>query len=185
MNIKIILAEHEVFETERLILRKVELADAEDMFEYGQDEETTEYVFPRKKSLEDTKEGIVDYFIPKRLETWAIVEKTSGKMLGTIDLRVQNDQGDFGWVLNRKFWGRGYAPEAAACLRDFAFNELKLSVLTATCDSENSRSSHVMKKLGMKKLGQTWIYREKLGRSTPHDYCALTREEFLDDKAHD
>ena len=67
-NKQVILAQHQNFETERLIFRKVELADKEDLFEYASDPEVVRYVsFPAHKDLAMTEESIVEYFIPHRL----------------------------------------------------------------------------------------------------------------------
>ena len=50
MNYPLIFAENQRIETERLILRPVTLADAEDMYEYASDEETVRYVFLKNKT---------------------------------------------------------------------------------------------------------------------------------------
>lgn len=56
MNYPLIFAENQRIETERLILRPVTLADAEDMYEYASDEETVRYVFLKtKQSLKQDK----------------------------------------------------------------------------------------------------------------------------------
>ena len=49
MNYPLIFAENQQLETERLHLRPVTLADTDDLFEYASDEETTRFVFPKKK----------------------------------------------------------------------------------------------------------------------------------------
>ncbi|HBC90047.1 MAG TPA: N-acetyltransferase [Lactococcus sp.] len=176
---QVILAELQVFETERLVFRKIELSDKEDMFEYASDPEVVRYVtFPEHKSLEMTEESIVNYFIPNRLICWGVVDKQSGKMIGTIDLRLEGDQAIFGWVLNRKFWGRGLMPEAAAYLRDLAFNQLEVQVITAEHDAENPKSGRVMEKIGMRKIGQVYTYIAKEKRSVLCDYWALTKAEY-------
>lgn len=177
---KIILAEHEIFETNRLILRKITLSDAEDMFEFTSDSEVARYVtYPPHENLDVTKEGIVNYFIPNRLENWGVVDKTTNKVIGTISLWVKGDSGTFGWALNRNYWGRGLMPEAASVLRDFAFNTLKLNVIIADHYAVNQKSGRVMEKLGMHKIGQIWVYMKKEEKSVLLDYWALTRAEYL------
>ena len=106
------LAEKQVLETERLLLRPVRLADAEDMYEYAGDDETTRYVFPTHQSLQDTKEGIATYFMSAPLGKFAIEECQSGKMIGTIDLRVEEAlrKGELGYALNKAYWGQGFVP---------------------------------------------------------------------------
>ncbi|POF61688.1 GNAT family N-acetyltransferase [Novacetimonas maltaceti] len=63
--------------------------------------------------------------------------------------RVGYDAPFTGWRMARPFWGRGYAPEAAAtCLR-FGFEGLDLPEIVANTVSANLRSRRVMEKLGM------------------------------------
>lgn len=69
-------------------------------------------------------------------------------------------------------------PEAAKILRNFAFNELNLAVLVATHDAENPKSGRVMAKIGMKKIGQVWVYVSRDEKSALADYWALTREDY-------
>ncbi|AYG00071.1 GNAT family N-acetyltransferase [Lactococcus allomyrinae] len=179
---KIILAEHETFETNRLILRKISLADAEDMFEFTSDPEVARYVtYPPHENLDITKDGIVNYFIPNRLENWGIVDKATNKVIGTIALWIKGDSGTFGWALNRNYWGKGLMPEAASVLRDFAFNTLKLNVIIADHYAVNQKSGRVMEKVGMHKIGRIWIYMKKEEKSVLADYWALTRAEYLDE----
>lgn len=180
---KIILSQHEIFETERLILRKITIDDAADIFEYSSKPEVNRYltIAPPEK-LADTQAGIVNYFIPSRLVTWGLVDKATSKLIGHIELHVNGDQGDFGWVLHPQFWGQGLVPEAAKILRNFAFDELNLAVLVATHDAENPKSGRVMAKIGMKKIGQVWVYVSRDEKSALADYWALTREDYEKEK---
>lgn len=146
-------AENIVLETQRLILRPVELADAEDMYEYASDEETTKFVFKRHSSLEETRENIVLHFISKPLGRYGICLKETGKLIGTIDLRVDegNKKAEMGYTLNKAYWGHGYTTEAGRELIKLAFEKLNLNCVEAKHDSRNLASGRVMEKLGMLK----------------------------------
>ncbi|WP_374284533.1 GNAT family N-acetyltransferase [Lactococcus sp.] len=179
MNKNLILAQHQVFETDQLILRKVELADAPAIYDYTKDEACVKFISLKpSQSLEETQIGIATYFMENRLTCWGIVDKTTDEFLGTIDMRVNGDSGNFGWILKKSHWGRGIVPEAAQTLLDFAFNELGLKVITAEHFAENQKSGRVMEKIGMKKMGQIYVYVDKLERSVLCDYWALTGEEY-------
>lgn len=149
----LILAENQFLETERLILRPVTLADAEDMYEYASDDETTKFVFETHTSLEDTKENLAKNFLSKPLGNYGIVLKNSQKMIGTIDLRVNEDhrKAEMGYTLNKAYWGQGYMTEAAGKLIRLAFEKLKLNRVEAIHDSRNPASGRVMAKIGMTK----------------------------------
>lgn len=62
-------------------------------------------------------------FYGEPLGKYGIEVKETGKMIGTIDLRVNetNNIGELGYVLNRTFWGNGYMPEAATALVELGF----------------------------------------------------------------
>src|ERR1700689_2015783 len=78
---------HPTLETERLILRPITLADAEDVFEYGSDPEVTIYViFLTHSSLEDSikwLEKVSADFARKEQMTFAITLKQDGKFIGS------------------------------------------------------------------------------------------------------
>lgn len=81
-------------------------------------------------------------------------------------------------MLNQSYWGHGFVPEAAICLRNFAFQTLNLSVLTAICDTENQKSGRVVEKIGMKKVGQTWNYLRLEEQSVLSDYYVLVKNGY-------
>ncbi|UXU84338.1 GNAT family N-acetyltransferase [Mammaliicoccus sciuri] len=62
MDALVELAENQIIETERLILRPINLNDVESLFEYASDVENTTHVFPTHLSKEDTKSVIAGYY---------------------------------------------------------------------------------------------------------------------------
>ncbi|MGC3771575.1 GNAT family N-acetyltransferase, partial [Enterococcus faecalis] len=142
MNYPLIFAENQQLETERLHLRPVTLADTDDLFEYASDEETTRFVFPKNETKEETRASIAKYFMGEPLGKYGIEVKETGKMIGTIDLRVNetNNVGELGYVLNRAFWGNGYMPEAATALIELGFAKMKLMRIFALHDQDNPAS---------------------------------------------
>ena len=181
---KIILAQHETFQTARLILRKITIDDAPDIFEYSRLENVAKLAgFKAFETLEETQNFVLNFFLAHRASSFAIVEPATGKVIGTIGLEPKGDMAEFGWSLHPDFWGQGLVPEAVACLRDFAFDELKLNVLIATHYAGNAQSDRVMQKIGMKKLGQ--IYTENAGKWQLSDYYALTREDYEKEQSNE
>lgn len=71
--------------------------------------------------------------------------------IGAVSIYLNNDnaEGELGWIISKKYWGNGYAEEAAREIINFAIQELKVSKFIAHCDSENISSYKVMEKLGM------------------------------------
>ena len=179
-NHLLILAENQRIETPRLWLRPVTMADANDLFEYASDEETTEFVFPRHQSLVDTKIAIAMYFLAAPLGKCAIEEKMSGNMIGTIDLRVDplKEVAELGYTLNKAFWGQGIVPEAARMLLSLGFEKLALVRIYALHDQRNHRSGRVMEKIGMKVEAQIPAARRFRGQVVDEVMRGITRDEW-------
>ncbi|KAF1304438.1 GNAT family N-acetyltransferase [Enterococcus saccharolyticus] len=160
METPLVLAENNRIETERLVLRPVTLADAQDMYEYASDEETTTFVFPRHQSLAETRQAIAEFFMAAPLGKFAIEYKENHKMIGTIDLRVNPDStAELGYTINKAYWGRGLVPEAARALLALGFEQLDLVRIFAIHEVENPNSGRVMEKIGMSK--ESTVYEAK------------------------
>ena len=127
------------------------MADANDLFEYASDEETTEFVFRGINHLW-IQNRHCNVFLAAPLGKFAIEEKMSGNMIGTIDLRVDplKEVAELGYTLNKAFWGQGIVPEAARMLLSLGFEKLALVRIYALHDQRNHRSGRVMEKIGMK-----------------------------------
>ena len=145
-----------VLETERLLLRKMKVSDAEDMYDYAKREELTKYLlwsphnsfFYTKDYLKygESRYSVGDFY------DWAVVEKASGRMIGTCgftSIDTQHNSGEIGYVLNPDFHGKGYGTEAAARVLAFGFDNLELHRIEARFMEGNAASLRVMEKLGM------------------------------------
>jgi len=102
---------------------------------------------------------------------WTFVERDGGAIVGAgclQNLRREAQAGtdpdaplELGWRLRRDRWGRGLATEAARAIGDFAFDTFKPDVLLAVCHPDNTASSGVMRRLGMRDEGlQRWYGRQ-------------------------
>jgi [ribosomal protein S5]-alanine N-acetyltransferase len=144
-------------ETPRLILRKLRMEDAEDMFEYAQDRELglqglwLPYSL-LQESIDDIAETIEGY-AKGSLWDWAIEHRADRKMIGRLGLhhyhKIDN-RADLGYALNRAYWGQGYGTEAAQAVIDFGFGVLNLHRIGASVLADNSGSIRVLTKIGMR-----------------------------------
>lgn len=142
-------------ETKRLILRPIKLTDQEAVFEYARHTK----VGPNAgwKPHTDISESIkfIEYCIKKRdfgqPGNYAIVEKESQKMIGTIEVHsYKGHKGEIGFVLHPDFWNRGIMTEAAKMLIIYAFEILEIKRLSYNYFLNNMRSKRVCEKLGFK-----------------------------------
>ena len=144
----------QIIETERLVLRFPRLEDAHAIFEnYAQDAEVTRYlIWSPHQSITETEDFlgicIKDLSNSKRL-TWVITKKERDSALGMIELRIENDEANVGYVLARCEWSKGYMTEALRGVLDFAFAMADVRKIWAICDVENKASARVMEKAGM------------------------------------
>ena len=86
--------------------------------------------------------------------------------IGAVSIYMDKDsednvEGELGWIIRKKYCGKGYATEAARGIMDFAIQELNIRKFIAHCDSENVSSYKVMEKLGMSFVDRTQGRRNK------------------------
>lgn len=151
-----IYSEVPVIETKRLVLRKLEMDDAADLFEYASDPAVPRFMpWEAHSTIEETNEFIrfiLEAYEKHRKLTWAIELKTTGKMIGTIDFikwLPKHGRAELAYALSRQYWGKAYMPEAAKALMAFGFNNMELNKVEASVLLENSQSRIVLEKIGM------------------------------------
>jgi ribosomal-protein-alanine N-acetyltransferase len=145
--------------TERLLLREFVDADWPAVHAYGSDPQVVEFVPWGPNTQEDTRAFVRRAIghqaeTPRRSYELAVVLRDQSALVGGCGLTVtdpQNRSGSIGYVLHRRYWGRGLMPEAARALLRFGFGELGLHRIWALCDVQNARSARVLEKIGMQR----------------------------------
>ena len=69
-----------------------------------------------------------------------------------LEFDEKNEDIEIGYVLHKKLWGKGYATELTKKIIHHGLYKLKLKYLVACCHYDNTSSSKVMLKCGMKYL---------------------------------
>lgn len=179
-NINFLLVKHSQMESDRIILRPVLLEDAEDMYEYTSDEETTRFIYDQHTDINRTKNLIANYFFKEPIGKYAILLKESNKMIGTIEFRVHeyNKSGELGYTLSRHYWGNGYMTEAGKLILELAFNTLGLERVFAEYDVRNSASGKVLDRLGMTYEGTRRRNHMVKGILTDSVHYSILKEEY-------
>ena len=148
-------------ETDRLILRRFVIEDAEDMYaNWASDPEVTKYLtWPLHTSVEVTKEILADW-LPKYEDgqyfNWVMEYKETGKVIGNISVvrLIENtESAEMGYCMSRAYWGNGLMPEALKAVMDYLFDVVGLNRISAAHDVNNPKSGRVMDKAGMKQEG--------------------------------
>lgn len=99
---------------------------------------------------------------------WAVEEKTSGRLVGTVGAFFREDATliELGWNTYRAFWGQGFAAEAAAAALDHAFDVRREPKVRALIDAGNASSLRVAKRLGLAYEADTDIHGKAVGMYT-------------------
>lgn len=160
MELEALLKDLPALETERLLLRKLRMEDAGDMYEYAIDPEIAsmgmwEPFHSLEDSLQDLTETLEGY-AKGTLLSWAIEYKAEQKMIGRVSLMPfsrRNLRAEIGYAMNRQYWGKGLMSEALRRLIQFAFTDLGLNRVEAAVFPDNPRSIAVLEKAGLKLEG--------------------------------
>ena len=145
-------------ETDRLLLRKFKLSDAEEMYKnWANDDNVTRYItWPTHKDIEETRrvvEGYVNDSARDNYYHWCIVLKETNEAVGSIGaFRLYDDLKLFeiGYCIGKKFWNKGITTEAMKALIKFFFEEAGVNRIEARHDVKNPASGRVMIKSGLK-----------------------------------
>ncbi len=115
------------------------------------DEQVTRFLtWERHTRKEQSQSSIRDYY-RSRPGIYALELKEEGKCIGCIDLRLEptHEKAGFGYLLNRKYWNRGYMSEALGAILNLCFGPLGLRRVEGTHYAGNEGSGKVMQKCGM------------------------------------
>ncbi|MEQ8178649.1 MAG: GNAT family N-acetyltransferase [Amphiplicatus sp.] len=146
--------------TRRLLMRGWREADLAPFAAMGADAEVMRYFPFRHDRAESDRvaQSIQDRFRAWGYGFWA-VESVDAPFVGFVGLSRVAFRSDFsgaielGWRLGRRYWGKGYATEAARAARAFAFDRAEAPEVVAFTPEINARSIAVMERLGMRPDG--------------------------------
>ena len=142
-------------ETERLLLREIQIDDVNLIFDcWMQDEDVSRYMCWKASSdIEEAKE-FVNYELNQidnnQWKRWIIVLKETLDVIGTCLVYFNEDENnwDISYNLGKKYWGKGYISEAMKTVMNYAINELGMTECIAAHANENPVSGKVITKLG-------------------------------------
>ncbi len=169
--------------TDRLILRPLELADAEQIQELFPHWEIVKYLqnrIPWPYPPDGALEFLRDVAIPKaeRGEIWPWSLRLRGEpsqLIGVINLTLEK-------ATNRGFWlglrwqHQGLMSEAAVWANDFWFDTLGFSVLRVAKAICNTASRRISEKQGMRVVGEE--EREYVSGRLPSEIWEITADEW-------
>lgn len=167
-----------VIETPRLLLRPMRSDDLDALFEVWGDPQAMRF-YPHPHSRDEVVELIERQFA--RYATnghglYTVVLKPAGEIVGDCGPTIQRveevDEIEVGYHFIPRFWGHGYAAEAAQACRDWAFRNRPCPRVISLIRPENVPSQNVARRNGMS------VANRVVWRELEHDVWQITRVEW-------
>lgn len=176
-----------IVETERLVLRPLMIEDAEDMYAYCSDDEVLKYLWFEKHDSVEFSAYIIEKLFLNRVELgmpepYAIIDKTSKHMIGTIDVNQVyfNEVGVIGYVIHKDYWGKGLVAEALEAMIPVLFHHCGFYRLEINHSADNVASGRVIEKAGFIKEGRfRKRKKERDGHRADYLYYGLCKDDDL------
>ena len=160
--------------TERLVLKPLGKEYLKTTIQYAMDYENARYMCHLPNDTVEETEA----FLANAEEEW---KKEQPQFLefaityndihiGAVSVYFENDSGELGWIINKNYWGNGFAYEAARAVIDYSKTQMKVSHFIAHCDTENIASYKLMEKLGMNRTGEWGGRRNKSASEDSLEY---------------
>ena len=165
----------QTIETQRLILRRFEIADTHSVFQtWINDPEVQNNYGEKACNTIDQAQQILEKWIcsynNNDFYRWTIILKETNENIGQIAFYLvdsENQRADVEYCIGQAYWGNGYAPEALKAVIEYAFRYIYLNRVQAFHRSKNASSGKVLQKAGMSYEGtlkQYLIHKDAIRR---------------------
>ncbi|WP_430882987.1 GNAT family N-acetyltransferase [Fusibacter sp. JL216-2] len=175
-----------VIETDRLIMREINLEDLGALYKIFSSETVMKYygMFPinELKQAENLILSFRDGFDEEKSIRWGITLKESQVFIGTCgfhNMQKRNYRAEIGYELSADHWNRGYITEAIGAMLEFGFGMMGLNRIEALVYPENTASHKALEGLGFKEEGllrEYAYFRERFQDLVMH---SLLRNEYV------
>ena len=172
-------------ETERPILRRLNMADLEFVFGHFGDPTISRFLLGNEPltSRDEAKEIIEFYLDPleKTRNRWGIVLRTENALVGTCgyhNWERRYHRAEIGYDLGHAHWGQGIMSEAVREMLAHGFGRMELNRVEAIVYPENTPSVRLLERLGFHKEGLLRDYLYSLGEFHDHSIFSLLKREW-------
>ena len=146
------------FQTERLVLRPLTLADVDAVHAYQSHPEVCRYVPFEPRSREVIEDRITNVLKSQLTEegkaiTIGVELRDTGQLMGDFMLAwhsAEHRGAEIGWAFHPDYQGKGYATEAGAVVLGLAFETFDFHRVVARIDARNDASANLARRLGMR-----------------------------------
>ncbi len=144
-------------QTKHLIIRELTTNDLDELSLLLGNKEVMHFSLAGPLSCEQAKDylekRILGHYAQFGFGLWAVIHSEDQKLIGCAGLMMQSIDGEdlveLGYRLDPRYWGKGFASEAAFAISQYAFDQLHLDQIISIIDPKNRRSVGVATRLGM------------------------------------
>lgn len=161
-------------ETERLRMRQLKTSDLDALHGIMGDSDTMLYYlrpYTRNEVQEFIKRMQLSY-AENGFGLWALEQHDNKKFIGQCGITLQNIDNDMvpelGYHLNKEYWGKGFAIEAARACLEYGFSVLQLPEIYIHTYIKNAPSIRIAEGLGMYKIKEFYKYIASSGTTMQH-----------------
>ena len=150
-----------ILTTERLVLREFDDADWPAVLAYQSDPRYLRFYPWTERTAFEVREFVRMFLAwrdeqPRTRFQFAITLPGDGTLIGNCGIRLLApgaQEADLGYELDPRYWGSGYATEAAQAMLSLGFQNPSIHRIGARCIAENTASARVLEKIGMRQEG--------------------------------
>ena len=154
-----------ILKTDRLLLRELKLSDVEAFFAMDNNPNVHNYLWNKPvQKIEEIIEiiqSVRQQYVDNGIGRFAMISKETNEFIGWAGLKYNTEAVnnkvnfyDIGYRLDEKFWGKGYASEAAEAWLNYGFETMKIKTMEAAAHIDNLASNRILQKIGMQFTGQ-------------------------------
>ncbi len=168
-----------IFETERLFVRPLKIADKKELSAILQDPcvmYAYEHPFCDEEVLQWLHKQLASYKT-YGFGLWAVIEKQTNAFVGQCGITMQQCHNtlvpEIGYLFKKKYWHKGYATEAARGCKKYAFEQLGFSKVYSIIRENNFPSQAVAKRNHM--ILEGTLIKKYYGITMPHMIYAVEK----------
>lgn len=176
----------QIIETERLILRRFEYKDADDMLKYwisdpGIQAMYCEPIYETKESVIELLNKYISSYEKLDYYRWAVILKETNECIGQAAFFLVNSESNFGeieYCIGSDFQRRGLATEATQAIIKFGFENINLHKIQICHREDNPASKKVIEKCGFKYDGTLRDFFYIDGKYLDRLYYSILKDEW-------
>lgn len=167
-----------LFETQRLLIRHLELTDTDSMFAIFSLPEVTKWMGDGSPLTRELCEKWIEVsqknYAAKGFGASAVIEKSTHEFIGCSGIVYDSErqEPEIIYAFQPNAWGKGYASELVPAMLNYGLTQCGLTYILATIAEPNKASAHVIEKAGMQFVAKepnldghiTLVYRIEKGK---------------------